>query len=46
MIFDPESYVLKKIIISGDVQPEDEPDTIRIVTFAEFDKLILLRPPI
>ena len=46
MIFDPESYVLKKIIISGDVQPEDEPDTIRIVTLAEFDKLILLRPPI
>jgi hypothetical protein len=46
MIFDPESYILKKIIISGVVQPEDEPDTIRVITLSEFDKLILLRPPI
>lgn len=46
MMFDPESYILKKIIISGVVQPEDEPDTIRVITLSEFDKLILLRPPI
>jgi hypothetical protein len=46
MIFNPESYVLKKIIISGVVQPEDEPDTIRVITLSEFDKLISLQPPI
>ena len=46
MSFDPESYILKKIIISGVVQPEDEPDTIRVLTLSEFDKQVSLKPPI
>ena len=46
MIFVPESYILKKIIISGVVQPEDEPDTIRVITLSEFDKQVSLEPPI
>jgi hypothetical protein len=46
MIFDPESYILKKIIISGVVQPEDEPDTIRVITLSEFDEQVSLEPPI
>jgi len=46
MIFNPESYILKKIIISGVVQPEDEPDTIRVITLSEFDEQVSLEPPI
>ena len=46
MIFNPDSYILKKIIISGVVQLEDEPDTIRVITLSEFDKLVSLEPPI
>ena len=46
MTFDPESYILKKIIISGVVQPEDEPDTIRVITLSEVDEQVSLEPPI
>lgn len=37
---------LKKIVISGPVQPEDESDTIRVITLSEFDEPVSLEPPI
>jgi hypothetical protein len=46
LTLDSGSYLLKKIIISGNVQPEDEPDTIRVITLSEFDKPVSLEPPI
>lgn len=46
MSFNPETYILQKIIISGVVQPEDEPDTVRVITLSEFDKQVSLEPPI
>jgi hypothetical protein len=46
LTLDPDSYLLKKIIISGNVQPEDEADTIRVITLSEFDKPVSLEPPI
>jgi len=41
-----ESKLLEKIVISGAVQPEDEPGTIRVITLTEFDKQVSLEPPI
>jgi len=43
---DATSHLLKKIVLSGIVQPEDEIDTIRVITFLEFNKQTLLEPPI
>jgi len=46
LTLDPDSYFLKKIIISGDVQLEEDPSTIRVITLSEFDKPVSLEPPI
>jgi hypothetical protein len=46
LTLDPANYVLKKIIISGNVQPEDEPNTVRVITLSEFDKPVSIEPPI
>ena len=46
LILDAESKLLNKIVISGVVQTEDEPGTIRVITLAEFDKQVSLEPPI
>lgn len=46
LTLDQASYVLKRIIISGNVQPEDEPDTVRVITLSEFDKPVSIEPPI
>jgi hypothetical protein len=46
LTIDSSDYLLNKIIISGNVQPEDEPDTIRVITLSEFDKPVSLEPPI
>jgi len=43
---DSSSNLLKKIIISGAVQSEDEPDTIRVITLSDFDEPSTIEPPI
>ncbi len=46
LTLDSDSYLLKKIIISGDIQLEDDPSTIRVITLSEFDKPVSLESPI
>jgi len=46
LTLDPNNKRLKKIVISGVVQPEDEPDTIRVITLSKFDEQVSLEPPI
>ena len=46
LTLDPSNKRLKKIVISGLVQPEDESDTIRVITLSEFDEPVSLEPPI
>ncbi|MDA1279034.1 MAG: LppX_LprAFG lipoprotein [Chloroflexi bacterium] len=43
---DPVSFFLKKIIINGVVQPEDDVGTVRVIHLSEFDKPVALAPPI
>ena len=43
---DSSSNLLKKIIIFGAVQSEDEPDTIRVITLSDFDEPSTIEPPI
>ncbi len=38
--------LLKKIVISGVVQPGDEPDYIRVITLSKFNNQTSLKPPI
>jgi len=46
LTFDPDDFLLKKIVISGIVQPEDEETYVRVITLSEFDKPVSLEPPI
>jgi hypothetical protein len=46
LTIDATSNLLTKIVISGIVQPDDEPDTVRVITLSEFDKPVSLEPPI
>jgi hypothetical protein len=46
LTFDAVDYRLKKIVISGIVQPEDEATTVRVITLSEFDDPVSLEPPI
>lgn len=43
---DAESHLLKKIVITGIAQPEDDAETTRVITLSEFDKPVTLEPPI
>jgi hypothetical protein len=43
---DAESKVLWRVVILGVVQPEDDPDTVRVITLSDFDKQVTLEPPI
>ena len=46
LTIDSTSNLLKKIVISGVVQAEDEPGTIRVITLSKFDEPSTLEPPI
>ncbi len=46
LTIDSSSNLLKKIVISGVVQAEDEPGTIRVITLTKFDEPSTLEPPI
>ncbi|MBT4142434.1 MAG: LppX_LprAFG lipoprotein [Chloroflexi bacterium] len=46
LTIDSSSNLLKKIVISGVVQAEDEPETIRVITLFKFDEPSTLEPPI
>jgi hypothetical protein len=46
LTLDQSNKRLKKIVISGLVQPDDESDTIRVITLSEFDEPVSLEPPI
>jgi hypothetical protein len=46
LTLDSSEYLLKRIVISGKVQPSDEPTTVRVITLSEFDKQVSLEPPI
>jgi hypothetical protein len=41
-----ETYLLKKIVIVGVAQPEDDENTTRVISFSEFDRPVSLKPPI
>lgn len=41
-----DAGVLKRVEISGKVQPEDDLNTVRIITLSEFNKQVSLEPPI
>ena len=46
LTLDAETYLLKKIVIVGVTQPEDDEDTTRVITLSEFDTPVSLQPPI
>ena len=46
LTLDAESYLLKKIVITGITQPRDESNTIRVITLSNFNTKVLLQPPI
>ena len=46
LTIDSSSNLLKKIIISGVVQSEDELGTIRVITLSDFDEPSNIEPPI
>ena len=46
LTLDAESYLLKKIVITGITQPGDESNTIRVITLSNFNTKVLLQPPI
>jgi hypothetical protein len=46
LTLDSNSKRLNKIVITGVVQPEDESNTIRVITLSEFDQQVSLEPPI
>ena len=46
LTIDSESYLLKKIVITGITQPGDESNTIRVITLSNFNANALLQPPI
>ena len=46
LTIDAESYLLKKIVITGITQPGDESNTIRVITLSNFNANALLQPPI
>jgi len=43
---EPETYRLKKVVITGVAQPEDEPGTIRVIDLTDFNVETTLEPPI
>jgi hypothetical protein len=45
LTLDAQSYLLKKIIITGIAQPEDESNTIRVITLSNFNAKVSLQPP-
>ena len=46
LTIDSTSNLLKKIVIFGVVQAEDEPGTMRVITLSKFDEPSTLEPPI
>ena len=46
LTLDAESYLLKKIVITGITQPGDESNTIRVITLSNFNTKVLFQPPI
>ena len=46
LTIDSSSNLLKKIIISGVVQSEDELGTVRVITLSDFDEPLAIKPPI
>ena len=45
LTLDAQSYLLKKIVITGIAQPEDESNTIRVITLSNFNAKVSLQPP-
>jgi len=41
-----DTYLLKKIVIVGVTQPEDDENTTRVISLSEFDNPVSLKPPI
>lgn len=41
-----DTYLLKKIVIFGVAQPEDDENTTRVISLSEFDNPVSLKPPI
>jgi hypothetical protein len=46
LTLDASNFRLKKIVISGVVQPQDEPGYIRVITLSKFNNQTSLEPPI
>jgi hypothetical protein len=46
LTLDSVTYRLKKIVISGVVQPQDEPGYVRVITLSKFNNQTSLEPPI
>ena len=40
------TYLLKKIVIVGVTQPDDDENTTRVISLSEFDNTVSLKPPI
>ena len=45
LTLDAQSYLLKKIVLTGIAQPEDESNTIRVITLSNFNAKVSLQPP-
>ncbi|MDP6667029.1 MAG: LppX_LprAFG lipoprotein [Dehalococcoidia bacterium] len=46
LTLDADSYLLKKIVIRGVAQAEDDASTTRVITLSGFDDPVVLEPPI
>ena len=46
LTLDAGTYLLKKIVIVGVAQPEDDENTTRVITLSEFNTPVSLKPPI
>ena len=46
LVIDSESFYLLKVTIIGKVVPNDRDDVVRIITLSDFDKPVLIEPPL
>ena len=46
LTFSAETFLLKKIVIVGVTQPDDDENPTRVISLSEFDKPVSLKPPI
>ena len=46
LVIDSESFYLLEVTIKGKVVPNDRDDVVRIITLSDFDKPVLIEPPL